>query len=527
MLMGLPVSHAPYVTRLTRHRVLALVFAVFAGSALALGGCSGDDDDSDSAASSDDDATDDDSADDDVADDDVDDDTDDDTGADDDTLDDDAADDDDTGPYAEDYCAYFLTGEVDLDGTDADGDGVPNGWDHCPNNPADSLDSDRDGIGNASDPDMDGDGTPNDEDADRDGDGASDVDEDAAGTDPADPSSIPGLPRFDLDLGVWNPEPGWYTGDLHIHTEYSHDSVARLAWQIGAARRAGFQYLAITDHDVFEAPFDPAWDQDDVLLLPGIEWGGAGGHANMWGIRTLQDAASNAPDDIRASWRHARLQGGVQSLNHYGGDKDDWDALFALAPDLFDELDTIEIWNIFWLFNESTNEPSVALWEDLLNEGYRIGAVDGGDVHYGPAFHITPATVVYANSLSVPGILDGIRRGRTYITQADLLTFDGRPELDFRADGDGDGIFEAMLGDEVPPGTVTLQIDIKKAKGPVVVIRNGEVIARFADHNYDADVHYTLEDDAPAGAWYRVEMRENGQPWSMMRLMSSAIYVRD
>ncbi len=498
--------------------ILTCVLAAFAG-------CAGDDDDSsDSGASGDDETGDDDVSDDDVSDDDVSDDDAADDDADDDTVDDDTSD-DDTEPYPSDYCAYFLTGEVDLDGTDADGDGVPNGWDHCPNNPADSLDSDRDGIGNASDPDIDGDGTPNDEDADRDGDGADDAVEDAAGTDPADPSSVPDLPRFDLDLGVWNPEPGWYLGDLHIHTEYSHDSVARLAWQIGAARKAGLQYLAITDHDVFEAPFDPAWDQDGLLLIPGIEWGGAGGHANMWGIRTLQDAASNAPDDIRRSWRQARLQGGVQSLNHYGSDQADWDALFALAPDLFDELDTIEIWNIFWTFNESTNEPSVALWEDLLTQGYRIGAVGGGDVHYGPAFHISPVTAVYANSLSVPGILDGIRRGRTYITQADLLTFDGRPELEFRADGDGDGVFEAMLGDEIPPGDIALQIDIKKAKGPVVVIRNGEEIARFPDHAYDADVYYTLEDDAPAGAWYRVEMRESGLPWSMMRLMSSAIYV--
>ena len=46
-------------------------------------------------------------------------------------------------PYAAEHCAYFLTGEVDLEGEDADGDGVSTGWDHCPNTPADALDSDR------------------------------------------------------------------------------------------------------------------------------------------------------------------------------------------------------------------------------------------------------------------------------------------------------------------------------------------------------------------------------------------------
>jgi len=41
--------------------------------------------------------------------------------------------------YPPEYCAHFLTGEVDLEG----------------------IDSDRDGIGNQSDPDLDGDGLAN------------------------------------------------------------------------------------------------------------------------------------------------------------------------------------------------------------------------------------------------------------------------------------------------------------------------------------------------------------------------------
>jgi hypothetical protein len=414
---------------------------------------------------------------------------------------------------------------VDLVGTDADGDGSPNGWDHCPNNPADWLDSDRDGIGNRADPDLDGDEVPNADDPDRDGDGFNDEDEETAATDPDDPSSIPSLPRFDLDLGIRNSMPGWYFGDPHVHTEFSHDSNTPLAAYIPAALDAGLDFLCITDHDVFESPFDPAWDQDELLLIPGIEWGGAGGHANMWGIRTFNDAASDAPDDIRRSWRLARLQGGVQSLNHYGAEKENWDALFSAAPDLLGALDAIEVWNLVWAFMRDTNEPSIALWEQLLSEGHRIAAVGGGDVHYVPAMRLGPTTVVWAESLSVPGILDGIRRGRTYVTQADFLTFTGRPELEFRADADGDGTFEAMLGDTVPPGPVALRIGIRDAQGPVVLIRNGTEIARFTDHSRGSDVTYTYQDDAPSGTWYRVEMRENALPSSSMRLFSSAIYV--
>lgn len=464
------------------------------------------------------DVSDDDTSEDDADDDDADDD---DFGDDDDTGDDD----DDTGPYPPEYCAYFLTGEVDLVGIDADNDGSPNGWDHCPNNPEDWLDSDRDGIGNRSDPDMDGDGILNADDPDRDGDGVDDLDEEDAGTDPDDPSSIPELRRFDLDLGIFDPNPGWYLGDLHVHSEYSHDSYTPIWRYPPATQKVGLDFLWITDHRVFEAPFDPYWDQDQVLLIPGMEWGGPG-HANIGGIRTDNTAVYEDPDDVRRAWRVAKLQGGVQSLNHYGSDTDYWDGMFDLAPDLLDFLDVIEVWNVFWLFNTEANEPSVALWEQLMSEGYRIAAVGGSDSHLVPGFWIGPATVVWAETLSVPGILDGIRRGRTYITQGDLITRANRPELDFRVDADGDGVFEAMLGDEVLPGSISLQIGIRNAKGPVVLLRDGAEIARFANHAPNSEVTYEIEDDAPPGAWYRIEMREDALPSSPMRLLSSAIYVR-
>ncbi len=423
------------------------------------------------------------------------------------------------------YCAYFLTGEIDLVGTDADGDGAPNGWDHCPSNPTEWQDSDRDGVGNHADPDLDGDGVPNTADADRDDDGSPDAAEAGAGTDPADPTSVPGLRRFDLDLGVLNAQPGWYRGDFHVHVEYSHDSDAPLGPYIPAAQSRGLDFLVITDHDVFEAPFDPAWNQPGFLLIPGLEWGGGGGHANMFGLRTLNDTVSDAPADIRTSWHQARMQGAVQSLNHYGAQQDRWDATFAAAPDLYDALDVIEVWNHWWIFNSATNEPSIALWQRLLNQGHHIGAIGGGDSHTETITLGQPTTVVYARSLSVPGILDGVRRGRTYLTQGDPFTLANPPALDFRIDADGDGSFEAMLGDQVAAGPLAVRVAVTHAKGPIVLFRNGVELTRWSGHAVDADVVYTATDVAPAGAWYRVEMREDASPWSAMRLFSSAIYV--
>ncbi len=102
---------------------------------------------------------------------------------------------------------------------DQDGDGVPDNEDAFPNDPNEWEDSDNDGVGNNSDPDIDGDGVDNESDIfpddptessdidndgvgdnsdpDRDGDGISNDHETTVGTDPNDPTSTP--PDLDND----------------------------------------------------------------------------------------------------------------------------------------------------------------------------------------------------------------------------------------------------------------------------------------------------------------------------------------
>jgi hypothetical protein len=84
------------------------------------------------------------------------------------------------------------------------------------------------------------------------------------------------------------------------------------------------------------------------------------------------------------------------------------------------EADAIEVWQQPWpLFNYQ----SLLLWYGLLRQGRRIVAVGGSDKHQGPfdgslGFHEvgTPATWVQAASLSVPGLLDGLRAGHVFVS---------------------------------------------------------------------------------------------------------------
>jgi hypothetical protein len=87
---------------------------------------------------------------------------------------------------------------------DSDGDGVPDSIDAFPNDPNESIDTDKDGIGNNADLDDDNDGMPdsweiasglnplvNDANLDKDGDGFTNLQEYQAGTNPNDPNSVP------------------------------------------------------------------------------------------------------------------------------------------------------------------------------------------------------------------------------------------------------------------------------------------------------------------------------------------------
>lgn len=71
----------------------------------------------------------------------------------------------------------------------------------------------------------------------------------------------------------------WLKADLHTHTERSFDSATTLEEAVAAGKKAGLQFLAITDHDcspseeVFSQP-----ERDGLLLVPGIEYSTEQGH---------------------------------------------------------------------------------------------------------------------------------------------------------------------------------------------------------------------------------------------------------
>jgi hypothetical protein len=315
-----------------------------------------------------------------------------------------------------------------------------------------------------------------------------------------------------------------------------------VALRIEEALAAGHDFLAITDHRNVDHLFDPDWHSDELLLVSGNEWGGPG-HGNTFGLRT-----DNTPDDFNdwdqalASWSRARLQGAVQAVNHYGLDEEYWDAFFTERPEVKLTIDAFEVWNAWWRAYTPMNKRSIARWEDLLDEGLQIAAVGGSDSHFS-AFPLGfPVTIVYASNLSQMAILEGIRRGRTYIANPYPYTMAGAgenptvdpmftdigptPTLVFEADGDGDGVFEAMLGDTLPVGALSFHLVVQNAQGPVEVIRGREVLTSFPADAPGGTVDVTFSDTPTGPTRYRIEMRSGAKANDELLLFSSPIYVK-
>jgi len=243
-------------------------------------------------------------------------------------------------------------------------------------------------------------------------------------------------------------EERWYRGDLHTHTFHS-DATGSLADLVSAARARGLEYVAVTDHNtISHIPHLAQYDAPGFLLIPGEEVTTYYGHANVWGLESWQEFRCRSAEDMLRVREAVREAGGLFSINHPKRGGPPWEY------DLFDQADCLEVWQSPWFLG---NHESLALWDRLLHQGLRLVAVGGSDRHQPPfdghfGVHEVghPTTWVYATRLSADAILAGIQAGHVMIS-ADVQG----PRLYLEADGDGDGRYEAMMGDElhVPTGS--------------------------------------------------------------------------
>lgn len=101
--------------------------------------------------------------------------------------------------------------------------------------------------------------------------------------------------------------------DLHVHTNASRDGESSLEDVINAAKSAGLDAIAITDHDTVDGSVEALERGDsDLLIIPGIEVSTKQGHLLVLGTFTVFPPN----EDVSKTIADAKSEGAVTVVPH-------------------------------------------------------------------------------------------------------------------------------------------------------------------------------------------------------------------
>lgn len=261
---------------------------------------------------------------------------------------------------------------------------------------------------------------------------------------PAVPAEVPSPARQ---------KAGWYRGDLQCHTFHS-DAKGAPEHLHATAIREQLDFLVVTDHNTLTAHptyFERA-SSPQLIFVPGYEFTTEFGHANVFGATRVEDFRVETGDDVLGMVARLRGRGHLFSINH---DKPDIPWNWPVP-----EIDCMEVWQAPWL---AGNHHALAKYQDRLVAGQRITAIGGSDFHQpgaepegNPLTLARPCTYLWCEELSVAGILDALRAGRSFVTESP----DG-PRLTL-----WDGA--TMQGGEMPAGPRVVRAEVENAPGEML-----------------------------------------------------------
>jgi hypothetical protein len=350
-----------------------------------------------------------------------------------------------------------------------------------------------------------------------------DVDESAASSHDSSFESLRTSGQLAAGANVDAARPGagrWLKGDLHCHTLHS-DGANSVREIVENAVELGLDFLAVTDHNTttHHAELENFPDLP-IILIPGEEVTTYWGHANTWGLREWVEFRCADEESIKAVQRHLRERGAMLSINH---------AKCIGPPWLFRgwDYDCMEVWQAPWRFY---NWESLEKWDIQLQQGRRVVAVGGSDVHSVPPAEprhphglAEPTTWVYAEP-SEAGVLAAIRAGHAYISDAPRGA-----HLSLWADEDGDGRYEKMMGDAVAPKVVRFRVDVAGGMDRRLwIMSDGAPIDIISIDRPETQVEFTL--DMSGRKYVRAELRGyRGSParGEVIWAMTNPVWVED
>jgi hypothetical protein len=309
-----------------------------------------------------------------------------------------------------------------------------------------------------------------------------------------------GGPKFEATpapRAVLGSGPGWYRGDLHLHTVHS-DGRRSPAEMVAAARAAGLDYFVSTEHNTSSASL--YWGQHagtDLLVVNGEEVTTRDGH---W-------LAVGLPAGAWIDWRYRSVDGALprflKQVRGLGG-------LAVIAhPSVpipstgwtqgpLEQADAIEVWNGPWTMDD---EGTLDRWHEMLVAGTFRPAIGASDSHRPDQPVGLPQTVVKADDLSVGALVAALKAGRAWLAESSAVT------LDLTAAGPSGS---ATCGERLaagPADVVTIDLQVTGVPGCVATLIGP--LGPIAVGQAAADGTVTLEQSLPAATapFVRAEVR--------------------
>jgi hypothetical protein len=272
------------------------------------------------------------------------------------------------------------------------------------------------------------------------------------------------------DPGVLDDEARWYAGDFHVHTRESGDASPTIAEALAFAQGVGLDFVMFSEHNTnsgLSLYADAQPDFPNLLIIPGVEWTTYSGHANALGATEWVDHKIGVRGMTTAdAIEQYKDQGALFSINHplSPGAPICIGCRWEIPVDAT-AIDGVEV--------QSGILPAVRFLEELCAEGSHAAALGGSDDHRaGQGTGVldspigTPTTMVFAQELSVDGILEAVRSGRTVVKINGI----GGPMIETELSGE-------RTGDTVYAQTSTLSAVVTGGVGrSLEVIKNGEVV---------------------------------------------------
>lgn len=254
----------------------------------------------------------------------------------------------------------------------------------------------------------------------------------------------------------------WYAGDFHVHSVESGDARPPLDEIATFAKGRGLDFVALSDHNTdstLDFIADAQSRHGDFLFIPSVEWTTYEGHANAIGATEWVDHKTGFEGaTFEAAAAAFEAQGALMTINHPALELGNGCIGCAWShPGAGPLVGAVEIATggysqSGYIFNAQAR----AFWDGLLDEGHHLAALGGSDDHRAgvglSGFQSPigdPTTLVFADELSVAGILQGIRDGRTVVK----LQGPGDPMIDLTTE-------PARAGDTVAARRATFTAEV-------------------------------------------------------------------